>query len=176
MFREILEQRSNCAKRYYDELSLINFESVTEWKDLLDKFIVNQVYGIPELLVLIHPKWYQDGVIRIEDPRGPRQFPATQSRVRCRSIEIYGYECPFVNSSIQIDHQFPYSKGGITIHDNAMYLCAEHNLSKSIDIHLIDWENFSTDWVSLVLDKLIHEASRQTKSLPLKYSEILNRR
>ncbi len=177
MFKDIFEQRATCAKRYYDELSFIGFESVNEWKNLLEKFVGNQNYGIPELLVLIHPNWYESAVIKIEDPRGPRQFPTTnKSGARCRSIEIYGYECPFVNPSIQIDHQFPFSKGGITIHSNAMYLCAEHNLSKSIDIHLIDWGNLSTDWITLVLSKFMHEVSRQTKTQAIKYEKIFDRR
>ncbi len=176
MFKDILAYRSDCAKRYYTELSLVHFESLVEWKNLLQKFIANDIYGIPELLVLIHPKWYEkDKLIKIEDPRGPRQFSAIKSKLRCRGIEIYGYECPFVNPAIQIDHQFPYSKGGVTMHSNAMYLCAEHNLSKSIDIHLIDWENFNTAWVSLVLEKFVHEVSRQTNSQPLKFFKILNR-
>ena len=177
MFKDILEHRSNCAKRYYAELSLVHFDSLVEWKELLQKFVANQVYGVPELLVLIHPKWYEkEKLIKIEDPRGPRQFPAAKSEIRCRGIEIYGYDCPFVNPTIQIDHQFPYSKGGVTIYSNAMYLCAEHNLSKSIDIHLMDWDNFSTDWVSLVLQKFVHEVSRQTNSPPLKFSKILDRK
>jgi hypothetical protein len=169
------EARIEKARRYYELLNIIHFDSSEEWIHILQKLIEDNEAGLPELLVLIHPNWYENQIINIDDPRGNRSFPSAKNGVKCRSLEIYGYECFFKDQVIHIDHQFPYSKGGMTIHENAMYLCAEHNLSKSIDVHLIDWDSISTNWVSLILDKLIHEIRRDSKSLVLRYSKILDR-
>ena len=169
------KQRIDCAQRYYELLASINFESPEEWVETLKRLNSDEHAGLPEILVLIHPKWYEEQIIKIEDPRGNRSFPAAKTGVKCRSHEIYGYECSFKELPIHIDHQFPYSKGGITNHENAMFLCAEHNLSKSIDIHLIDWHGIGTKWVTGILDKFIHEINRDSKSLNLKYSKALNR-
>jgi hypothetical protein len=170
------KERIECARRYYELFDTISFESSLEWSSTLQKLLMDDRSGLPELLVLIHPKWYEDAIIKIDDPRGNRLFPAAKSGVQCRSFEIYGYACNLRDQSIHIDHQFPYSKGGVTSHENAMYLCAEHNRSKSTNIHLIDWNGMGTKWVSVILDKLIHEISREPGSPKLRYSKILDRR
>ena len=169
------KERIDCAQRYYELFESINFESAHEWIKTLQKLNSDEHSGLPEILVLIHPKWYENEIIKIEDPRGNRSFPAAKAGVKCRSLERYGYECNFKDQPMHIDHQFPYSKGGITNHENAMFLCAEHNLSKSIDIHLIDWNGIGTKWVAGILDKFTHEINRDSKSLALKYSKLLNR-
>jgi len=154
--------RISYAERYYDALSTLHFESVQEWTDLFQKFTIDDKYGLPEILVLIHPNWYE--TIKIPDPRGTRNFPTADKSAKCRSIEFYGYQCPFINPSIHIDHLFPYSKGGVTNHANAMYLCEEHNLSKSTDIHTIDWEGMDRSWVMQVLQVFGHEIERKTQT------------
>jgi hypothetical protein len=54
---------------------------------------------------------------------------------------------------MEIDHLFPYSLGGPTIAVNAIYLCRRHNLGKSVDIHLIPWEE-GFPWVDGILNNL----------------------
>jgi hypothetical protein len=169
------KERISYASRYYGLFGSVNFESSHEWIDTLQRLNSDESSGLPEMLVLIHPKWYEQEIIKIADPRGNRSFPSAKTGVLCRSQEIYGYECNFKDQPIHIDHQFPYSKGGITNYENAMYLCAEHNLSKSTDIHLIDWRSISTEWVSGILDKFVHEIKRESGASILKYSKVLNR-
>lgn len=154
-----LTKRISYAERYYGALSTLHFESINEWTDLYYKFVSDERYGLPEILVLIHPNWYAG--INIPDPRGTRSFPTSDKSAKCRSIEFYGYECPFINPPIHIDHLFPYSKGGVTNHANAMYLCEEHNLSKSTDIHNIDWEGMDRSWVIQLLQVFGHEIERK---------------
>jgi len=157
-----ISERISYAERYYNALSALHFESVEEWTELFQKFTTDDSFGLPEILVLVHPNWY--GTVKIPDPRGTRSFPAADKSAKCRSIEFYGYVCPFIDPPIHIDHLFPYSKGGVTNHANAMYLCEEHNLSKSTDIHTIDWEGIDRSWVTLLLQVFGHEIERKTQT------------
>ena len=168
-------KRISCAERYYQALSTLHFESVEEWIDLYQKFVTNETYGLPEILVLIHPNWYEYETIKIPDPRGSRSFPAAEKSARCRSIEFYGYSCPFINPPIHIDHLFPFSKGGATNHANALYLCEEHNLSKSTDIHTIDWEGMDRSWVMQLLEVFGHEIERKTQTKLEKFKKAIER-
>lgn len=168
-----LGKRISCAERYYGALSSLHFESIEEWIDLYQKFVTNETYGLPEILVLIHPAWYVS--IEIPDPRGTRDFPSAEKTAKCRSIEFYGYACPFINPSIQIDHLFPWSKGGVTNHANAMYLCKEHNLSKSTDIHTIDWEGMDRSWVIQLLQVFSHEIERKTQTKLERFKKAVER-
>lgn len=168
-----LTQRIACAERYYVALSDLHFESIDEWIELFSKYLSDEKYGLLEILVLIHPDWYQ--TMKIPDPRGNRSFATAGKSAKCRSIEFYGYECPFKNAPIHIDHQFPYSKGGVTNHANAMYLCEEHNLSKSTDIHLIDWEGMDKSWVNELLLAFTHEVERRTRTRFQRFNRAIER-
>jgi len=150
--------RANLAARYYFAFSKLNFESADEWLKQLYLYLEDDHLGFPEMLTLIHPNWYPS--IKLPDPRGSRSFPTADKYAECRSLEIYNYKCPFTKSTIQIDHQFPYSKGGVTNYANAMYLCSEHNLAKSTDIHFIDWVGMDKSWVIELMNKFIHQISR----------------
>jgi 5-methylcytosine-specific restriction endonuclease McrA len=142
--------RLNCAFRYHDFLSR---NSHGAWLDALCAIENDVDAGIPEVMVLLHPKWYEElSFHSLSDPRGVGSFSSAGPRAKCRSYELWGYECPYEDSKIHIDHTFPYARGGATKDDNAMYLCKEHNLSKSTDLHLIPWESFvNRQWI---LDEL----------------------
>lgn len=132
------------------------------WLEILNEIEENRDFGIPEILVLLNPKHYK--ALGAIDPRGERTFPKIPSGFPCRSSEIWGYECPFKSSNIHVDHMFPYSKGGVTHFQNAMHLCADHNLLKHSDIHWIPWENFTAnnEWIIKSLKILLNYASRST--------------
>ena len=132
------------------------------WAETLNEIEQNPDFGIPEILVLLNPKHYKE--LGATDPRGERTFPKIPDGFPCRSIEIWGYECPFKSSNIHVDHMFPYSKGGVTHSQNAMHLCADHNLLKHSDIHWIPWENLPSrnDWIISSLKVLFNFASRNT--------------
>lgn len=151
------EIRITSAERYHRFLA--TGRNLT-WLTLFQECESNANFGLPELLVLIHPNWYDElQISKINDPRGNLAFPAASVNAKCRSIEIWGYECPYTVSNIHIDHTFPFSRGGSTKSDNAMYLCKEHNLSKSTDLHMIPWETFSTkNWIREELGLLINKA------------------
>lgn len=163
------EERIHSAERYYKALSELHFESPEEWAGLFLEYISGDKYGLPELLVLIHPNWYS--VLGISDPRGNRAFPSAGKNAECRSNEFYGYDCPFNDSPIHIDHEFPFSKGGVTNHANAMYLCEEHNLSKSTDIHIINWSDMDKKWIINLLQIFTHEVERLTQTKFHKYMD-----
>ena len=152
--------RIESASRYYDFLS--RAENM-RWIDVLEVVESQKDFGIPEVMVLLHPRYYQD--IQAKDPRGDRHFPPAKNSSRCRSREIWGYSCPLTHPNIHIDHMFPHSKGGSTHSLNAMYLCEEHNLSKHTDIHLVPWENLTSanDWIVSSLGTLVSAASRITE-------------
>ena len=151
--------RVNSAGRYYtfqEEVKNL------EWVDVLLKVESGKSYGIPEVLVLLDPKYYQE--LGASDPRGERTFAPATATAKCRAKEVWGYECPFQELKIHVDHMFPQSKGGSTHLQNAMYLCGEHNMSKHTDIHLILWEKIplQNDWVTKSVTHLLGFASRLT--------------
>jgi hypothetical protein len=138
--------------------------SEMQWVEILTEIEGNHDYGIPETLVLLNPKFYKE--LGANDPRGERTFPKIPNGFPCRSNEIWGYECPFKSSSIHVDHMFPYSKGGVTHAENAMHLCADHNLLKHSDVHWIPWENLpaNNDWIIRSLKVLFNFATRSNTS------------
>ena len=151
--------RVHSAGRYYafqEEVKRLG------WIEVIQAVESEKSFGIPEVLVLLDPKYYQE--LGAVDPRGERFFaPATQS-AKCRAKEVWGYECPFQDSRIHVDHMFPQSKGGSTHLQNAMYLCGEHNMSKHTDIHLILWEMIplQNEWITKSIKHLLSSATRLT--------------
>jgi hypothetical protein len=168
-----LTSRISCAERYYKALSQFHFESRDEWMTSFNRIVQENQSGLPEMLAMIHPDWYPP--LAIIDPRGPRNFPSAEKYAQCRSIEFYGYPCPFKNATIQIDHEFPHSKGGVTNHANAMYLCKEHNVSKFTDIHIISWENINISWVNKLLLTFTHEVSRHSQFKFPEFHKVIER-
>jgi len=154
-----LDLRIASAARYYDFLGKVKDLS---WIDILSEVEANNVYGIPEVLVLLDPKYHDQ--LNATDPRGPRTFAPAGSSAKCRSNDVWGYACPFNESRIHVDHMFPQSRGGSTHQQNAMYLCSEHNMSKHTDIHLILWEQIpaKNEWVTKSIKHLLDFASRLT--------------
>ena len=153
------ESRVSAAERYHTFLS--NSKNLP-WLALYKECEGNSNFGLPESMVLLHPNWHSElQISKVNDPRGHASFPSASGNAKCRSIEIWGYECPYIGSEIHIDHTFPFSRGGSTKSDNAMYLCKEHNLSKSTDLHMIPWETFNTkNWIREEIGYLINMAKR----------------
>ena len=151
--------RVQSAGRYYNFL-----EEVKDlyWLEVLQKIEATDSCGIPEVLVLLDPRYHQE--LKATDPRGERNFAPAPPTAKCRAKEVWGYECPFQASRIHVDHMFPQSKGGSTHLQNAMYLCGEHNMSKHTDIHLIPWEKIpaQNEWVTKSIKHLIGYATRLT--------------
>jgi hypothetical protein len=155
--------RLESAYRYHAFLSR---HSESSWLDVLSEIEANAHAGIPEVMVLLHPKWHEELSFQpLSDPRGLASFSSANVRATCRSNELWGYECPYKDSRIHIDHTFPFARGGATKNDNAMYLCREHNLSKSTDLHLIPWETFvDKTWILDELSLFLIMGQRLTTS------------
>ena len=153
--------RINCASRYHNFLAN-HLES--SWLEIFFKIEQDSKYSIPEVMTLLHPRWHdQLRIIPSTDPRGNSVFSAVSNSAKCHSVEIWGYECPYEDFSIHVDHTFPRARGGATSIDNAMYLCSEHNLSKHSDLHMIPWETFpSKNWIKLQLQNIILKAQPLT--------------
>ena len=155
--------RLGSAFRYHEFLSV---HANSNWLEVLEEIENNNEAGIPEALVLLHPRWHAELHFNSSsDPRGLSSFSSAGIRAKCRSQELWGYECPYSDSKIHIDHTFPFARGGATKDDNAMYLCKEHNLSKSTDLHLVPWETFSQKiWIRAQLTTFLVMGQRLTKS------------
>jgi hypothetical protein len=151
--------RVNAAARYY---AFQEDSKGLDWIEALQKVETEKSFGIPEVLVLLDPKHYKQ--LGATDPRGERTFAPAPKSAKCRSLEVWGYECPIQDSRIHVDHMFPQSKGGATHLHNAMYLCGEHNMSKHTDIHLILWEIIpvQNEWVIKSIKHLLGFATRLT--------------
>jgi hypothetical protein len=152
--------RMESASRFYEYQ--VKAQGLT-WHEVLFEIESSETFGIPEVLVLLSPAFHEQ--LNATDPRGDRKYPSVPNSFACRSKEVWGYECPFENAVIHVDHTFPHSKGGATRPQNAMHLCAEHNISKFTDIHMIPWENFlmKNDWVTDSINHLLKFAQRTTK-------------
>lgn len=153
MNKSVFELRISYALRY------LQFDALTKnenWGDAANLFLESERNSLPELMVLIHPRFVSRLNLTNLQLFGPDKFTSAKHEVKCRSIEIWGYECPFPNAKIHIDHSFPRSRGGATHMLNAMYLCDEHNLPKSSDIHLYPWEILPTtlNWVDPIIEKM----------------------
>jgi hypothetical protein len=174
MVNQVLKDRIEFASRYHRQLAKHLHSS---WFDVYEEVLNSNDFGIAEALVLLHPHWYQEiGVNLISDPRGPNSFSGLKQNARCRSYELWGYECPYLESEIHIDHTFPFSRGGVTQAENAMYLCREHNLSKSTDLHMIPWEDFrGKNWIKSSLEISIKSAQTRTKNVLYPIDSVLKR-
>lgn len=164
MPKSLIESRIEYAFRY------LKFDSEVKnfcWFETVEAFNSSEFHKLPELMVLIHPRYLRGYNLDIKDILGPDSFTPAGSGVKCRSKEIWGYECPFLEAKIHIDHSFPRSRGGATNSKNAMYLCEEHNLPKSSDIHLFPWENLpgKLDWVNPILEILSQAELRKSQSV-----------
>jgi hypothetical protein len=149
-----LNLRLASAERYYKCLRKV---SQMSWLQLFNEINCDPDSGIQETLVLLHPSWGLQDSHHFPDLRGKSSFSGAVTKAKCRSLEIWGYKCPFVDSPIHVDHSFPRAKGGMTHHQNAMYLCDKHNLDKGTDIHMFPWERIETNaiWVKQILDKYL---------------------
>ena len=120
------------------------------WTDLRGKYAQAELQ-IPEYLVLIHPKWYQeeaaaDEVCPVRGRGGFRQG-GRDSPGACESFRYWGYRCPWPNDRGEYDHWFPRSLGGPTDLRNAMWLCKWHNkMAKGADIHVLDPQKERLQW------------------------------
>jgi hypothetical protein len=159
---DFLKVRLSSASRYHAFLAKNLHAS---WFDVFAEIESSSKYGVSEAMVLLHPRWYQEiGLNAVTDPRGPSTFSGLKQKARCRAKELWGYECPYSEAEIHVDHTFPYSRGGLTQPDNAMYLCREHNLSKSTDLHLIPWETFpGLSWIQFGVNSAIKSAQSRSK-------------
>jgi hypothetical protein len=161
MTDSIFEKRIENAARY------LQFDANTReltWSQASELFNSDEQLGLPELMVLIQPRFIREFGLDTKSVLGGDFVSRTSTGQRCRAKEIWGYDCPFPNTIIHIDHSFPRSRGGATHPLNAMYLCDEHNLPKSDDIHMFVWEGLPTkiDWVNPILERLIHAQLRAT--------------
>jgi hypothetical protein len=153
MSKSLIETRIAYAIRY------LQFDALTkedDWGSAANLFLSSDDYCLPEMMVLIHPRFI--GGLNLKDFQvfGPDKFNSAKHVVKCRSSDLWGYECPFNGAKIHIDHSFPRSRGGATHSLNAMYLCDEHNLPKSSDVHIYPWEILPTklDWVNPIIEKM----------------------
>ncbi len=155
--------RIGSAFRYHNFLATHENSS---WLEVLEEIETNNETGMPEVLVLLNPRWHDELQFSPgSDPRGVNSFSGAADRAKCRSKELWGYECPYIGSKIHIDHTFPFARGGATKDDNAMYLCKEHNLSKSTDLHLVPWETFPQKiWIRDQLNIFLGMGQRLIKS------------
>ena len=153
--------RLEASHRYH---ALLAKSLSLSWIETFNFILRENKAGTSELLVLLDSNWHESlGITPTTDPRGRSNFHPAMSKARCRSEEIWGYQCPYFDSSIEIDHIFPYSRGGSTSNDNAMYLCIEHNRAKSNDVHLLPWEKFpGMDWIQIQLNLFINRAQTFT--------------
>jgi len=161
MNESLIEKRLEYAHRY------LKFDALTRdlgWHDSVQEFNLNPEFKLPEFLVLIHPRFMENLALDKKIVLGG-DFPQNTTKgQKCRSKDVWGYECPYRNALIHVDHSFPRSRGGATHPLNAMYLCDHHNLMKSSDVHLYPWENLelNREWIDRIFEKICLAEKRST--------------
>ena len=159
----ILENRFESSFRYLDYLEKAKNK---DWIDAFHFLESMENFGLPEILALLNPKWYENLLIlpKINDPRGATSFSSSPVKQPCASEKYWGYICPMTSEIIHTDHIFPWSRGGATHFQNATYLCDEHNKMKFTDIHTMPWEVVfeAKDWVRISLQLMIEQAKKIT--------------
>jgi 5-methylcytosine-specific restriction endonuclease McrA len=134
-FEERMVVQATWGRQYASSLASIERRN---WFELKREYDAGELDEI-ESLILIHPEWYRTNRGRPSDceVRGRATFGLIPGKgQRCQSDFIWGYECPFVSSNIHCDHLFPWSLGGPTVPENAIWLCDRHNQAKGSDWHL----------------------------------------
>ena len=165
MLESLLESRLEFAFRY------LKFDAQAkklDWLGAVELIGSDPSFKLPELMVLIHPRYQRSFKLESSQIYGAPSFTPAGPGAKCRAKEIWGYNCPFIEARIHIDHSFPRSRGGATHSKNAMYLCDQHNLPKSDDIHLYPWENLpqKLDWVESVLQQFSFAETRNSGKQP----------
>ncbi len=112
----------------------------------------------PKHLNLILPELLKNEIDKIQIRiQGKRNFSSFTNGKACSANEIWGYDCPFSNETLVMDHDFPYSMGGPT--DNAYnkkILCRWHNMIKGNDIHTFNWQKLIEDYKYSQLNNRTH--------------------
>lgn len=165
MTESLVERRISYASRY------LQFDAATRdstWLESVNSFNSSGDFKLPELMVLIHPRFMKALGLNAKLLLGGDFAPNATDGQKCRSEEVWGYECPFISSKIHIDHSFPRSRGGATHPMNAMYLCDNHNLMKSSDVHMYPWEKLelNLEWINATLEKIRLSEERKSGNYP----------
>lgn len=150
-----LSLRLNSAHSFFNQMAVLqSLDWLSEYERLQ---AIN--FPVPETMTLLNPRHWNHIAPR-DAVLGKAQFSNVElSDAKCDGIKIWGYECPLDSQAIHIDHVFPYSLGGPTILENALFLCATHNIAKSADIHLIPWEE-GFSWMPGLLAKIFQLIKR----------------
>jgi hypothetical protein len=128
---------------------------VWDWEEKTALFRAGQL-DPEEALVLAHAEWYAE--LEIEglpsSVRGPRTFGPVLRDAQCQAESVWGYPCPFPAGRCQIDHLFPYSLGGPTVPENAVWLCGFHNGTKGAEFHMLDLARVSARWLPDIVARI----------------------
>jgi hypothetical protein len=128
-----------------------------DWWDLYSS--VTEL-SIPQKFALIHPHFYEldlgQGPSQAKCKiRGSRTPSLKGPKGRCTSHELWGYQCPYGDAvEIQLEHKFPWSRGGPSRAANFAWLCEKHNALKGADIHQLRFDEGQFPWLSETLDAI----------------------
>ena len=158
--------RCQCVAAYFSELSnlLTAADRRAYW---LAHYGMFHRLGIPAIMALLHPQAYDASptyraLAKVDNcyvraRRGFFRSKHMQMGARCEAHQYWGYSCAggwrnaadFVENlsdtdanTLQLDHSFPYSLGGVTNIENRAVLCGLHNGIKAHDIHVWQWERW----------------------------------
>ena len=141
----------------YLYLCVLSEISKVPWSEFFSRY-ENEELSPSQALVLIHPAWYQHLTAENEacPVRGEQSFKMSRPpNVTCQSQSYWGYECPLDRSQApEVDHRVPYSLGGPTRADNAVWLCQWHNRAKGSDIHMVDLDPEKMRWFDSTLQRV----------------------
>lgn len=151
---EIMRLRFQCAFSYLETVNQLDGISAEMWEVRYADACARR--SLPSALALINP--LVTPLSREEWAKciGSRSFSVVRPRItRCASRLIWGYDCPRLHATHQIDHFWPYSLGGRSAVENGLWLCEVHNRAKSDDVHFYAWEEEGfPSWLSITLSRI----------------------
>ena len=81
---------------------------------------------------------------------------------------VCGYQCPFAESKVRVDHLIPYGLGEPSDPDNAVWLCAFHYRAKGAEFHVLDRSSASARWLARLLERVANLRRRAERGGSLK--------
>ena len=147
------EVRRRYAAAFSYMCNIVSYEQLTSESWLARCENAQERGDLPSALALIHHRVVPITEQRWRTLRGPRfDFVYRASYQRCMADQVWGYNCPLTDETLELDHAWPYSLGGRSVSDNAVWLCSYHNRAKSFDVHCYHWIGGRIpEWLSTML-------------------------
>ncbi|MFV8470193.1 HNH endonuclease family protein [Mycoplasma sp. VS509_3] len=133
IFSKALKKNKQCKSILKDNKPVLNdkiayYDAYLKKSNLIDKreYYENIINGYLENINLDKNRLFSDAIKRELFDESQKELMGNKEAVKCNNCKKY-----FYYEDLQVDHIYPWSKGGSTTKDNAQLLCGSCNAKKS---------------------------------------------